>query len=295
MGSSSENGVIDTNHELFGYKGVYVVDGAAVSANIGVNPSLTISAMAERAMSLIPSKIEAPGDFFEHRIEVKRKNGMTGFFKKIFVAIALLLMVNTTLTGINILQKGGPYDGRSIEQILGKPAKTASVEDIQNLSKHEIMQLFYASPPPEFASMRGEYKAKTLPVGIMAPAADFFTHHFFGPGHWEGKAFLPEKYNLGWGYNLFEVQKREGHPVLSRERKMDTWIAKSLIDERPSFHLVYKAYNGGLVRSMHDEIREINNTLYICMGYMAAGGGSINPAPFVLYGHPSPWVGPDSN
>jgi cholesterol oxidase len=56
MGSSHEEGVIDTSHQVFGYSGLYVADGAAVSANVGVNPALTITALAERAMSLIPDK-----------------------------------------------------------------------------------------------------------------------------------------------------------------------------------------------------------------------------------------------
>ena len=59
MGTSSENGVINTRHELFNYPGIYVTDGSAVSANIGANPSLTITALAERAMSLIPAASEA--------------------------------------------------------------------------------------------------------------------------------------------------------------------------------------------------------------------------------------------
>jgi cholesterol oxidase len=54
MGTSAANGVIGSNHELFGYPGIYITDGSAVSANIGANPSLTITALAERAMSLIP-------------------------------------------------------------------------------------------------------------------------------------------------------------------------------------------------------------------------------------------------
>ena len=53
MGSSPENGVIDTSHQVFGYPGLYVINGASVSANIGANPSLTIAVLAERAMSLI--------------------------------------------------------------------------------------------------------------------------------------------------------------------------------------------------------------------------------------------------
>jgi cholesterol oxidase len=55
IGPGPEQGVIDERHEVFGYPGLYVVDGAAVSSNPGVNPSLTITAMAERAMSLMPS------------------------------------------------------------------------------------------------------------------------------------------------------------------------------------------------------------------------------------------------
>lgn len=51
MGRTSEEGVIDANHQVFGYPGLYVVDGSAVPANVGVNPSLTIAALAERAMS----------------------------------------------------------------------------------------------------------------------------------------------------------------------------------------------------------------------------------------------------
>jgi cholesterol oxidase len=46
-------GVIDTNHEVFGYPGLYVLDASAIPVNVGVNPSLTITALAERWASLI--------------------------------------------------------------------------------------------------------------------------------------------------------------------------------------------------------------------------------------------------
>jgi cholesterol oxidase len=55
MGRDATLGVIDHRHEVFGYPGLYVVDGSAVPANIGVNPSLTITALAERAMTYIPA------------------------------------------------------------------------------------------------------------------------------------------------------------------------------------------------------------------------------------------------
>ena len=59
IGSSPERGVVDAYHRVWGYPGLSVVDGAAVSANLGVNPSLTITAQAERAMSLWPNRGEA--------------------------------------------------------------------------------------------------------------------------------------------------------------------------------------------------------------------------------------------
>jgi cholesterol oxidase len=56
IGSGPSTGVIDSRHRVFGYENLLVCDGAAVPANIGANPSLTITALAERAMSFIPAK-----------------------------------------------------------------------------------------------------------------------------------------------------------------------------------------------------------------------------------------------
>lgn len=50
VGADPESAVLDTDHRVFGYRGLRVLDGSAVPSNIGVNPSLTITAMAERAM-----------------------------------------------------------------------------------------------------------------------------------------------------------------------------------------------------------------------------------------------------
>ena len=58
MGKDASEGVIDSQHRVFGYHNLFVVDGSAVGANLGVNPSLTITALAERAMSFIPAKRE---------------------------------------------------------------------------------------------------------------------------------------------------------------------------------------------------------------------------------------------
>ncbi len=66
IGATEGDGVIDPFHRAYGYPSLHVVDGSAISANLGVNPSLTITAQAERAMAMWPNRGEtdprpAPG------------------------------------------------------------------------------------------------------------------------------------------------------------------------------------------------------------------------------------------
>ena len=58
IGESAETGVVDPFQRVYNYPGLHVVDGSAISANLGVNPSLTITAQAERAMAFWPNKGE---------------------------------------------------------------------------------------------------------------------------------------------------------------------------------------------------------------------------------------------
>jgi cholesterol oxidase len=58
IGDSENSGVIDPYHRVWNYPTLHVVDGASVTANLGVNPSLTITAQAERALSMWPNKGE---------------------------------------------------------------------------------------------------------------------------------------------------------------------------------------------------------------------------------------------
>jgi cholesterol oxidase len=61
IGDSIDTGVVDPYQRVYGYPGLHVADGSAVTANLGVNPSLTITAQAERAMSFWPNKGETDG------------------------------------------------------------------------------------------------------------------------------------------------------------------------------------------------------------------------------------------
>jgi cholesterol oxidase len=59
MADSPERGVVDYQNRVFGYRNLYICDGSMISANLGVNPSLTITALSERAMSYIPPASQA--------------------------------------------------------------------------------------------------------------------------------------------------------------------------------------------------------------------------------------------
>ncbi|WP_288047835.1 GMC family oxidoreductase [Nocardia sp.] len=58
IGDSPDTGVVDPYQRIFGHPGLHIADGSAVTANLGVNPSLTITAQAERAMAFWPNKDE---------------------------------------------------------------------------------------------------------------------------------------------------------------------------------------------------------------------------------------------
>ncbi|WP_203338650.1 GMC oxidoreductase [Nocardioides limicola] len=79
IGETAESGVVDPFHRVHGYEGLHIVDGSTISANLGVNPSLTITAQAERALAFWPNKGEAdarpaPGTAYQRIQPVTPKN-----------------------------------------------------------------------------------------------------------------------------------------------------------------------------------------------------------------------------
>ncbi len=77
IGHGPEDGVVDANQRVFGYENLLVCDGAAIPANVGVNPSLTITAMSERAIGLVAPKdgTAAPAPFGRAAIAGKTAAG----------------------------------------------------------------------------------------------------------------------------------------------------------------------------------------------------------------------------
>jgi cholesterol oxidase len=62
IGHSARDGVVDARQRVFGYENLLICDGSVIPANVGVNPSLTITALAERAMSFVPAAGATAGD-----------------------------------------------------------------------------------------------------------------------------------------------------------------------------------------------------------------------------------------
>ena len=218
------------------------------------------------------------------------------------IAVGGIILLQLLLNIINILQAGSRKpDGRTLEQIIGKDPAAATYDDIERLSRKDKMQAFYAAPAPALNELNGEYEARLLSGGVLGMATALFTHHVFPTGlitpktRWVGKAFRYEGGDSGSGYNIFESTSKNGLDTL-RIRRIETFVGPSVIgkDGRDSFHINYRPFNGGTIRSMRDELRKINASLFIGAGHMGLGGGPSNPAPFALVGTPRPWVGPDT-
>ena len=78
IGDGADSGVVDPYHRMYGHPGLHVVDGSAISANLGVNPALTITAQAERAMALWPNKGDSdPRPAARRRLPARRARRAT--------------------------------------------------------------------------------------------------------------------------------------------------------------------------------------------------------------------------
>ncbi len=104
IGEAASDGVVDSNHEVFNYPGLFVVDGSVVPGNLGVNPSLTITALSERAMSLIPPAadageshpLEAPAGYSANG-KLRRKGARLADIYPLFALPVLILIVRYLL------------------------------------------------------------------------------------------------------------------------------------------------------------------------------------------------------
>ena len=202
-------------------------------------------------------------------------------------------------------------------KFMGKSLKDFDYEDLLKLSRKQLMDLFSLLEAPDMSEMRGEYRAAMLDTGPGVNGLLGWVYLYGTWGTWQHKAFEPLGEREGHGYNTFITTQPTLHENyfiascmklastvksffrLSSPRRMarimlnKTSIVPSVFDGKPSFQLSYREYNTFFTNTMTDEVRKVNDRLYLGIGRLTVTLGTLNPMPFVLMGPPAPWVGPD--
>jgi hypothetical protein len=205
----------------------------------------------------------------------------------------------------------------AIGNFMGKDLKDFSYEDLMKLNRKQIMEMFFLLDAPAMSEMSGEYRAALLDSGYVINIflAKLYLH--FTWGNWQHKAFEPLGETHGHGYNTFVTTQsklyenyfvasfmkivritrslfRLNNPQrLARIMLNKTSIVSSVFDARPSFQLSYRDYNTFYTNTMTDEVRRVNDKLFLGIGRLTVTFGKFNPMPFMMIGPPDPWVGPD--
>ena len=205
----------------------------------------------------------------------------------------------------------------SKDKFKDKDLKDIRYEDLMKLNRKQIMELFSLLDAPSMSEMRGEYRAALLDSGYVINIflAKLYLH--FTWGDWHHKAFEPLGETHGHGYNTFVTTQsklyenyfaavfmkmlsivrslfRPNNPQrLARIMLNKTSIVSSVFDGRPSFQLSYRDYNTFYTNTMTDEVRKVNDKLFLGIGRLTVTFGKFNPMPFMMIGPPDPWIGPD--
>ncbi len=185
------------------------------------------------------------------------------------------------------------------------------------LNRKQLMDLFFLLDAPSMTEMRGEYRAALLDSGYIINMFLARLYLYFTWGDWHHKAFEPLGEKNGRGYNTFITTQpklyenyfiavfmkivstvrsfcRLHNPQrLARIMLNKTSIVSSVFDGRSSFQLSYRDYNTFFTDTMTDEVRKVNDNLFLGIGRLTITLGKFNPMPFVMIGPPDPWIGPD--
>jgi len=205
----------------------------------------------------------------------------------------------------------------AIYSFTGIDLKDFRYEDLMNLTRKQLMELFSLLDAPSMSEMKGEYRAALLDSGYIINMFLAKMYLYFTWGNWQHKAFEPLDQQHGHGYNTFITTQsklyenyfvavfmrivsivrslfRSNNPQrMARIMLNKTSIVSSVFDGRPAFQLSYRDYNTFFTNTMTDEVRKVNDTLFLGIGRLTVTFGKFNPMPFVLIGPPDPWVGSD--
>ena len=236
-----------------------------------------------------------------------------GLLRAFLTIIGLLTGIVFVL--LPALRRPNPYMGQALGSIIPRDRDEITPDDLLKLDRRQLAGVFHQLVSPEAHEMNGEYRAMLLDGGnaVNRFLGTFTLYHIWGT--WTHKAFEPVGEKRGHGYNIFRTDmacapeniftalaSRISHLLTFRKTTQDetariirsvTYVGDSLFDNRTSFHIIYKDYNAFPVSTMHDEVRKINDTLYLGLGTLSVTGGKRNIFPFALMGSQEKWTGPD--
>ena len=152
-----------------------------------------------------------------------------------------------------------------------RPSQAKNLEewDINHLlamKQDQLMALYLTLPCPTMREMEGEFRGHLLDTGrfwlIKKPLAHFALNSSLNQGKWLGKGFTSISDSEGRGYNSYRRSGKTRYVF-----PMNTRIAKSVFDGEDDFELDYTAYHSGAgFVNMIDEVRKVNDDLYLGMG-----------------------------
>ena len=141
-------------------------------------------------------------------------------------------------------------------------SQTLALDDLREMPRKELKELFSVLEAPSIDEMNGEYRSELMDQG--GRLADILVRFFFNvSGKWLGKAFQPTNEHEGHGYNSF--QTRRG---VQRTKRMQTTISPSGFHDGDSYTIRYDGLHRGFLGKLVGEVRRVRPGLYLGFGGM---------------------------
>lgn len=169
-----------------------------------------------------------------------------------------------------------------------------TVENLLAMKQGQLKELFLVLPAPSIRELQGEFKGTLLDTGAFRFIKNFLAYFalssFFVNGKWMGKGFKAISDTEGRGYNSYRRSGAVRHVL-----PMKTHVAPSRFDGKEVFLLDYTAFRSAANSvNMIDEVRKINDNLYLGIGFWGYTRWQRNiPFFFALSGPPAAYIGAD--
>lgn len=244
MGDTAADGVIDADHQVFGHPGLYIVDGSSIPANVGVNPSLTITAMAER---------------FAARYAARRASG----------ASTASSSSPSPSSSRALSSPASSSSSHAAPTTDGDPVTTHLPTSIAALRA-----LFSQAVAPTALPAPGDYLVSFVgpaPLTVVAPRAIALG----GMPGWQGKRFD----GAGRAANLVDDDKTGAHREII---PMTVTLEPSWLDGRPAIVCSYGADSPVPWRWVRDEFRPLDDRRLIGLTFAGGPWSRVAAAPLLL-------------